>query len=53
MSTFGLSQDDIRLISGGLFLFKSVLLVFSILFGFQFLALMIKSFRIFFSNTDP
>jgi hypothetical protein len=28
-------------------------LVFCILFGFQFLALMIKSFRIFFSNTDP
>ena len=36
----------------GLFLFKSVLLVFSILFGLQFLALMIKSFRVFFSNTD-
>ena len=37
----------------GLFLFKSVLLVFSILFGLQFLALMIKSFRVFLYNTDP
>ena len=36
----------------GLFLYKSVLLVFCILFGFQFLALMIKSFRNFFHNTD-
>jgi hypothetical protein len=27
-------------------------LVFCILFGFQFLALMIKSFRNFFHNTD-
>ena len=37
----------------GLFLYKSVLLIFCILFGLQFLALMIKSFRIFFHNTDP
>ena len=36
----------------GLFLFKSVLLVFSILFGLQFLALMIKSSRVFLYNTD-
>ena len=37
----------------GLFLFKSVLLVFSILFGLQFLSLMIKSFRVYLYNSDP